>query len=421
MNGKGHESAPGWLFFLPWSLRDTGGVNQVVKSLILEFHRGGMFCPYVIDGAEGPQTPNTREADLIEPLRLDLWSPIDHNHPFRAWSSFLYRLPHRCRMLRKLIRKYRIAVINPHYPGLASLPFVILKRTRLFNGKIILSFHQSDILSALSTKGAERRLWRILLQGADRIVVVSDDSAAKILKLDSSIAEKLATIPNGVDLTLFSSGSSGAAVPSPGPQEEKTIVSVGKFIPLKGHDALVRAFSRSLEAVPNARLTIIGGDGPELEPLRHLIHSLGLTDKIRICKDVPHEEIPALLSQAQLFVLASRQEGHPLAVVEAGAAGLPIVCTQGAWSRELISDGVTGRLVALGDERALASAMADLLIHPREAQQMALRFHDYVRENLTWEQAYKKYVQLETDEAKGSVRTGVSPDCTPCASEKLGA
>jgi glycosyltransferase involved in cell wall biosynthesis len=273
--------------------------------------------------------------------------------------------------------------------------FLVLKRTGLFKGKIILSFHLSDIQYALSTKGVERRLWRILLRGADHIVAVSRYCSANILEIDSSIAKKIVTIRNGADLALFSSGGDGAAGRYWGPRQEKSIVSVGAFIPRKGHDTLVRAFGHLLEFVPNARLTIVGGNNPEIKSLRQLIDSLELTGKVRICTDVPHEQIPAFLSQAELFVLASRGEGHPLAVVEAGAVGLPIICTDAPWSQELISDGVTGRLVASGDEYALASAMADLLIHTREAQQMAVRFHDYVRKNLTWEQAYKKYVQLD--------------------------
>jgi glycosyltransferase involved in cell wall biosynthesis len=409
MNGKADSCTPGWLFVLPWSIRYvSGGVNQVVTSLILEFRKGGIFDPHLITSTEGSETRCTREPDVIEPFHLDLWSPIDHDHPFRAWISFLYRLPYRCWELWKITHRYNIRVINPHYPGLASLVFLILKKTGLFKGKIILSFHLSDIQGALATNGVERKLWRILLRGADHSVVVSRDSAANLLKLDSSIADKLVTIPNGVDLALFPLRDRGVTAGYSGFPQERTIVSVGAFLPRKGHDVLIRAFRYVLELVPDARLIIVGGDGPEVDPLRSLINSLALNDKIRICKDVPHEQIPTLLCQAQLFVLASRQEGHPLAVVEAGAAGLPIVCTQGAWSRELISDGVTGRLVPLGDERALASAMVDLLIHPREAQRMASRFHDYVKKNLGFENTYRKYLQLDREHVSCEHSVGVS-------------
>lgn len=417
MNGRTHESAPGWLFALPWSPRHTGGVNQVVKSLIIQFRNGGTYCPLLLCGSDDSMGAAPDE-DLLKPFRLDFWSPVNQDRPLRGWISFIVRLPHRCWAMRRIVRQRNIKVINPHFPDLGSLLFLILKRVNLFNGKLILSFHLSDIRAALSAQGLEKWLWRILLRGADRIVVVSDDSAANILKLDSGVAKKLVTIHNGVDLVLFSSRGEVAVAISLDAPHERTVLSVGAFIPRKGHDILIRAFGMLLRSVPDARLIIVGGDGPEFDPLRRLIESLALTEKIRLCKDVPHERVPAFLSEAQLFVLASRQEGHPLAVVEAGAAGLPIVCTQAAWSQELISDGVTGRLAPQGDERALAAAMADLLTNKKEAQQMAARFHEYVKKNLTWEHSYKRYLELGREAAGPVPHASVPSTAEVCAGEK---
>ncbi|HEY2645790.1 MAG TPA: glycosyltransferase family 4 protein [Candidatus Acidoferrales bacterium] len=415
MNARAHESAPGWLFVLPWSLRHTGGVNEVVKSLIIEFRSDGTYCPYLLCA---PDDSMITDPDLINPLFLDFWSPVDHEKPLRGWISFIARLPHRCWTMRKIIRRDKIRVINPHFPDLGALSFLILKKIKLFNGELILSFHLSDIKASQSAQGVERWLWRILLRGADSIVAVSDDSGANILRLDPSIAKKLVTIRNGVDLALFSSSDAAATAQHLAPGHEKTVLSVGAFIPRKGHDVLVRAFDLLLQTVPDARLTIVGGDGSEFEPLGRLIDSLGLNDKIRLCKDVPHDQIPAFLSQSQLFVLASLQEGHPLAVVEAGAAGLPIVCTQGAWSQELITDGLTGRLFAQGDERALAAAMADLFTNNKEARQMAARFHEYVKKNLTWEHSYKKYLQLGGEAAGRFPRANMPSTSDACVVEK---
>jgi glycosyltransferase involved in cell wall biosynthesis len=417
MNGGSDECVPGWLFVLSWSLRHTGGVNQVVKSLIGQFRSGGTYCPHFLCGSKDSMPSASADPDPINALHLDIWSPVNHERPLRGWISFIVRLPYRCLVMRRIVRQHSVRVINPHFPDLGSLSFLVLKKLKLFNGKLILSFHQSDLVHALSTKGGERKLWRILLRGVDHIVVVSKDSAANVLKFDSSIAQKLSTVPNGVDLDLFCSREDGALARSSSSHQEKMIVSVGKFAPLKGHDVLIRAFGYLLKSVPDARLMIVGGDGSEFEPLRQLIDSLALTDRVRLCKDVPHEQIPAILSQAQLFVLASRQEGHPLAVVEAGAAGLPIVCTEGAWSQELISDGVTGRLVAQGDERGLASAMAGLLSNKKEAQQMAARFHEYVKKNLTWGQACEKYRQLGLETA-GNLDYARASKMVPSVSEK---
>jgi glycosyltransferase involved in cell wall biosynthesis len=391
------QTAPGWLFVIPWSPRYVGGVSQVVNSLVGQFRDGREFSPQLLVGAEQSASGTTVEADLIKTYYLPLWSPVDNQHPFRAPFSFVCRLPYRCWVTRRIINQHNIRIINPHFPSLASLVFLVLKELKLFKGKIILSFHLSDVRNALSTKGRERKLWRMLLRGADHIVVVSDDLAKDVLALDSTVAPKIKTIYNGVDLALFTPVEHEQRARVSLPNQGKTILSIGGFIPRKGHDVLVRAFGRVLGQVPDARLVIVGGDGPEIEPIRQLIKSMSLADRILIFKDVPHERIPTFLSQAQLFVLASRQEGHPLAVIEAGATGLPVVCTRTTGSHELISDDVTGRLVEFGDENALAEAMIDLLTHPGEAQRMATSFHEYVKNNLTIGRTYEKYLQLAGD------------------------
>ena len=336
----------------------------------------------------------TAEPELLKPYCLDLWSPVDHRHPVRALFSFVYRLPHRCWIMRRIIDQHKIRIINPHFPDLGSLLFLILKKLKLFKGKIILSFHLSDIRDALSTKGRERKLWRVLLRGADHIVVVSDDLAKDVLALDSTVAAKMTTIYNGVDLALFAPAEHVQGARFSLPNQGKTILSIGAFIPRKGHDVLVRAFGHVLNQVPDARLVLVGRDGPEIEPIRQLINSMSLAHRVSIFKDVPHERIPAFLSQAELFVLASRRESFGLVVTEAAAAKVPVVCTRAQGLRELITDGVTGILVEIDDHIALADAIVDVLTHPDEARRMAAKFYDYVSGNLTWHHTYEKYIRL---------------------------
>ncbi len=404
------QAAPGWLFVLPWSLQEIGGVNEVVKSLIIQFRDGRIFSPHLLVSSEESESSGTAVSELIKPHYLEIWSPVDRTRPIRGLLSFFYRLPYRCWALRRIIDQDNIRIINPHFPDLASLLFLALKKLKLFKGKIILSFHLSDVRDALSTKGIERKLWMMLLRYSDHIVVVSDDLANEVLALDTTVAAKMTTIYNGVDLALFAPAKLELHARFAVPNQGKTILSIGAFIPRKGHDVLVRAFGHVLKKVKDARLVLVGGDGPEIEPIRQLINSMSLEHRVSIFKDVPHERIPAFLSQAQLFVLASHREGHPLAVIEAGAAGLPVVCTRTTGSHELISDRVTGRLVEVGDEDALAGAMIDLLTHPGEAQRMATKFHEYVKNNLTWEHTHEKYLQLAGD--------GVSHDVLVAESTK---
>jgi glycosyltransferase involved in cell wall biosynthesis len=385
-------------------------VNQAMKSLAVQFRNAEVFSLQLLVSSGEPESDGNAEQELIKPYCLDLWSPVDHQHPFRALFSFVYRLPYRCWVMHRIINRNNIRIINPHFPGLASLLFLVLRKLKLFKGKIILTFQGSDARNALSTKGRERKLWRILLRGADHIVVVSDDLAKHVLELDSTVAARMTTIYNGVDLALFAPTEHEQGTRFSLPSQGKTILSIGGFIPRKGHDILVRAFGHVLSQVPDARLVLVGGDGPEIEPIRQLIDSMSLAHRVSIFKDVPHESIPAFLFQTQLFVLASRGEGSPLAVAEAAAAKVPVICTKIGGVCELITDGVNGRLVAVDDHIGLADAIVDVLTHPDEARRMAARFYEYVSSKLTWHQAYEKYLQLAGD--------GVSHDVPMAESSK---
>jgi len=400
---KSNLAVPGWLFVLPWSLRliAGGGVNEVVKALIREFRSDGVFTPYLLVGTEWPEAGPTAGPEVIKPFCLNLWSPVDHEHPVRGLVSFVLRLPYRCWVLCGIIKRHKIAVINPHFPGLGSLVFIILKKFGLFHGKIVFSFHNSDITTAAKTSGLERRLWRFLLRRADRIVLVSNSLAPDLLTVEPRVAHKLTTVYNGVDVGLFSlpdQVEKSLSRQDAGP----TVISVASFLPIKGHDVLVRAFSSVVKKIPNARLLLVGHDGPAYQEIRLLVDKLALGDHVFLHKDVSHEQIPGFLAQSQLFVLASHREGHPLAVMEAGAAGLPVICTRAIGSTELISDKITGRIVEVGDEHALADVMIELLTNPEEAQRMAIKFQEYIKNALTWRNTYERYLRLIGDGARHS-------------------
>ena len=397
MNGNAHTAAPGWLFVLPWSLRHTGGVNQVVKSLIAEFRRDGVYSVSLLSGSDGSLAETSPEPGSIKLHRLDFWSPVNHRLPVRGWISFVARLPHRCWAMRKIVRRQNIRVINPHFPDLGSLLFVILKTLHLFNGQLILSFHLSDVLGALSTAGVERKLWRMLLRGADRIVVVSNDLAANVLRLEPAIKGKLTVIHNGVDLALFRAAEESVGDTQGIPRQDKNILSVGAFIPRKGHEILIRAFAQVLIQMPDTHLVLVGGSGQEVEPIQQLIGSLSLGNHVTVLKDVPHESIPEFFRRAQLFVLASRQESFGLVITEAAAARVPVVCTRAEGLRELIRDGVTGRLVDVDDHAALGDAILHALREPDEAKKMALAFYEQVKGSMTWQHAYARYLQVAAD------------------------
>ena len=391
--GNTTAQKPGWLFVVPWSLREVGGVNQVVKSLVLRFREGAEFVPHLLITTRDTKAEQAGP-DTIDPLYLEVWSPVDRRHRVKAMLSFVARFPGRYKALRRIVARQNVRIINPHFPGLNAIMFLALKRFGQFDGQIILSFHGSDVKAAMGTVGLERLLWRMVLRHADQIAVVSKSLGSELLALEPQIAGKLTTIYNGVDLEMFSAprGDRGAALQKS--DELETILGIGSFSEVKGHDVLVQAFSLVAERIPNARLLLVGSEGPALAKIRHLIDSKHLADRVAIHTGISHERIPSLLAGAQLFVLASRREGFPLVLVEAAAAKGPIVCTNAGGMPELITDGVTGRMVDVENPSALADAIVDVLSHPARAQQFAANCFEYVNKNLTWRQTYNHYLRL---------------------------
>lgn len=392
---NGHESQrSGWLFVLPWSLRETGGVNEAVKSLIRRFQAASIFTPYVLISSQ-EHCSDAAGLAIDEPQCLSLWTQRGQHHRLRTALSFFLQFPARCRKIRQVVERFNISVINAHYPNLGALNFLAMKKLGLFRGKLLLSFHLSDVIAAVSTRGIKRFLWRMLVRGADGIVVVSKDMAMEILALEPRAARSLRTIYNGVDLDLFASArrdhEKEQQVSTVGGHD---ILSVGNFVARKGHDVLVRAFAHVVKEVPDVHLTLLGGDGSEFGRIHELVDSLSLSRKVSIIKDVPHERIPEFLSRASLFALASRREGFALVALEAAAAKVPIVCTRVSGLRDLITDGVTGRLVDVGDALKLAEAIISLLRNPREARKLANNLYEEVERKFTWQNAYQRYLDV---------------------------
>jgi glycosyltransferase involved in cell wall biosynthesis len=156
-----------------------------------------------------------------------------------------------------------------------------------------------------------------------------------------------------------------AATPVPG--LDPVVLAVGRHVAQKGLDLLLQAWVRVQAALPQARLQV-AGDGPQTAELQALALRLGVAGSVQWLPPTP--DIEALYRGAALFVLSSRYEGMPLALLEAQALGLPAVafdCPTGP--REIVSD-VGGIVAPAGDTAALADAMIALLRDPELRRRM---------------------------------------------------
>jgi sugar transferase (PEP-CTERM/EpsH1 system associated) len=217
--------------------------------------------------------------------------------------------------------------------------------------------------------GQRRRTrWLGWLAGrhAARFFCVSADIAAAAEAYRIVPRRKLHVVPNGIDLERFRDRGERSTVREMLgiPPGAPTIGTVGRLCEVKRQDLLIGAFERVRARLGDAHLLLVG-DGPWMGRLRELVASLGLADRVHFAG---YQAQPAPYHQAMnVFALTSQSEGMPLVVLEAWAAGVPVVATRVGGLPDLVDDGRTGVLVDFGDEDALARALCDLLANPDSA------------------------------------------------------
>ena len=141
------------------------------------------------------------------------------------------------------------------------------------------------------------------------------------------------------------------------------LLFVGRLADVKGLPILLRAVARLKASYPALKLTI-AGDGPDRQRLVEMAGELGITDNVAFLGYQTQRQVRELLGQTDAFVLASFAEGVPVVLMEAMAAGVPVVATRIAGIPELVEDGVSGFLVAPGDPKTLADKVDLLLRDP---------------------------------------------------------
>jgi len=367
-----------------WPAHLPGGVNEVVLSLAHQIERLSKYHAVIAvttwDYTEQPQ--RVRGSEVIN---LRLRDPLDTGGGIRVFAAALLTLPVDAWKLFRLIRERRVEVFNAHFPGGNVYALFLLKWTGLFKGKILLSFHGADVTKLDDLQGCRRVAWRVMMTRAHAVTACSRDLARLVKKFTPRA--RVVPIHNGVDLTLFNRNTAVS-------RERRSILHVGKYEHKKSQDVLLRAFHLLLKSIPAVSLVLVGANGPMLQQVRVLVSELGLEERVEIRVDVPHEHLPQLMHQADLFVLPSRLEPFGIVLLEAGAANLPVVATHTGGILELIEDGVTGLLVAPDNIEELEAAMRDLLINTERANRLSGAWHDRVLTTWSWERTAKEYLAL---------------------------
>lgn len=259
----------------------------------------------------------------------------------------------------RAVRDLDADVVHVHEP---AAPVVSLAVAARAPGPLVATFH------AWSERSRLYRVARPLLAPAmGRLrarIAVSRPAAAYHGRALGLPDASFQVIPNGVDVKRFAAAEPAPALAGPGP----LVLFVGRLERRKGPEQLVRAFVRLKARHPDVRLAV-AGDGPRAGRCRELLPA-PLRPDVRFLGRVAADDLPSLYAAADLFVApALGGESFGIVLVEAMAAGVPVVASAIPGFESVIEDGRDGRLVPPGDVDALAAAIGALVDNPalREA------------------------------------------------------
>ena len=253
-----------------------------------------------------------------------------------------------------------------------------------------------DLRVALA--GEPRWWWRLMIRRWHRflgmqsrvaaqlrhIVTVSRCSAVDIATDFGVLPGALHVVPNGVDTQLF------RPLPLVARNPRQIIATASADAPLKGLAVLLRAFKTLVEADPSRRLVLIARPKPGGDT-EALIKDLGLADHIRFVGDASHEDINRLYAESAVAVVPSLYEGFGLPAVEAMAAGVPLVSSDGGALAEVVADG--GLLVPAGDCDALAEKLERVLTDPALARALGDQGRQRVERQFCWSVCAEQMVE----------------------------
>jgi len=271
--------------------------------------------------------------------------------------------------VRELLRRLKPDVVHTHQIGALFYAGPAARREKV--PVVVHTEHINNVAKSptLNKKIRTRLLWGWAGSFADRFCCVSDDIAEAVTAYGTVARQKVSVVLNGIDTAAFdSTGDCESLRQRLGiPRDAPVIGTVGRLNEVKRQNLLIRSFANIANRDPKPHLLLVG-DGPELESLRGMAAAVGLADHVHFAGYQARPE--HFLHLMDIFALTSRLEGMPLAILEAWAAGRPVIASRVGGVPGIVTEGQTGILFDSGDEAALTQAMNRLLASPDEAQRL---------------------------------------------------
>jgi glycosyltransferase involved in cell wall biosynthesis len=321
------------------------------------------YVSMLVTGKESPYEGNMYEfAQLksVEPIVIDALSrEIFFKEDFRALIRLI-----------RLINLEKPEIVHTHTAKAGTLGRLAAKLTGV--PIIIHTFHGHVFHSYFGFFRTRFFLWleRLLAKFTDVVITVSEQQRAEIIRYKIAEPERIIAIPLGLDLKPF---VDSAADPNELRRElkidehSKLVGIVARLVPIKNHLCFLKAARLVLDRYDNVRFMIIG-DGELRSSLEQKARDLGIEDRVIFMGF--QQNLEKIYAGLDIVTLSSYNEGLPVALIEAMAAGKPVISTEVGGVVDLILDGDNGLLVPTNDSKALAEATLYLLEHPKRRKTM---------------------------------------------------
>ncbi len=309
--------------------------------------------------------------------------------PFRGVLGYFTIVP----AVRKLLKKIQPDIVNAHYAsGYGTTARLVGYHPW------ILSVWGSDVYDFPHKSPLHKWLVKKNLRAADRVVSTSHCMAEQTRTLTPELKDITIT-PFGVDLSAYQSIDIGGEI-----QTDKIIIGTVKTMkPKYGIDTLIEAFailinslqSKSEIDTKKLELRLVGG-GEQTAELIALSEKLGIADRVKFIGQVPHTSVPQELARLDIYVALSRMdsESFGVAIIEAGAAGRPVVVSDAGGLPEVTIDGVTGLVVPREDSSAAAAALEKLVLDCNLRKEMGYAGKIHVAKNYSWSACIKTMLEV---------------------------
>jgi glycosyltransferase involved in cell wall biosynthesis len=394
---------------------NIGGPAQHV-TFLTERLNGGVFASALIAGAlgrgDGDMGPLATERGIPVTVVPALGNDRGLIDDLRALLS-LYRLMRAQRPTIVHLHLLKARCLGGIAAKLAGVPLVV----ETLHGHLLGGYYRPLKQRLILT--FERFIGRWL---ADRVIVLSETQREEVLRLDITVPEKVDVVPLGLELERFISASQhrGSLRQELGIGQDAFLVGVvGRLVPIKGYDVLLHAVRMISTLVADRLMVVIVGDGPLRETLKVEAKRLGIDHLIRFLGW--RRDVDRVYADLDVFVQSSFNEGTPVSLIEAMAAGTPVVATRVGGVPDVVDDGRSGLLVAPKDPAALAQAILTLWRAPDLRRHMGERARRDVYPRYAIDRLVARLEELyhETLANKGASR-GLHPVAEPTGSRAAG-